>query len=200
MRELILQMQYTLDGFVSGPNGELDWIFPDLDAEFAAWETARLWEAGAHLMGSVTYYDMAAHWPSSDEPYAAPMNTIPKIVFSDSIKKAHWGETRIVAGDLGVELRRLKQQAGNDLLAHGGVRFAQSLIRTGLIDLYRLVVHPVALGKGQSLFSAVDPQIRFRPVSEITFKTGIVVMELRPEYLQHLPQDTSRERGIRTGN
>jgi dihydrofolate reductase len=200
MRELILQMQYTLDGFVSGPNGELDWIFPDFDDEFAAWETERLWEAGAHLMGSVTYYDMAAHWPASDEPYAAPMNQIPKIVFSRSIKKAHWGETRIVPGDLGVEIRRLKQQSGKDLMAHGGVRFAQSLIRTGLIDLYRLIVHPVALGKGQSLFSAVDAHVRFKPVGETTFKTGIVVMELRPEYLHHHPAIVSREKGIRTGN
>src|SRR5438876_12382505 len=74
MRKLILQMQCSLDGFVSGPNGELDWIFPDLDAEYAAWGVERLWRAGAHLMGGVTFRDMAAQWPSSTEPYAAPMN------------------------------------------------------------------------------------------------------------------------------
>jgi hypothetical protein len=82
MRKLILQMQCSIDGFVAGPHGKLNWIFPDLDAEYAGGGVERLWRPGAHLMGGVAYRDMAAHWPSSTEPFAKPMNQIPKIVFS----------------------------------------------------------------------------------------------------------------------
>jgi len=180
MRKLILQMQYSLDGFVSGPNGELDWIFPDLDAEYAAWGVERLWRAGAHLMGGVTYRDMAAHWPSSTEPYAAPMNQIPKIVFSGSLKNADWRDTRIVSGDLAKEIARLKQEPGRDLLAHGGVRFAQSLVRTRSIDEYWLVIHPIALGRGMRIFSDLAAPMRFKLVSQAKFKTGLIAMEMQP--------------------
>jgi dihydrofolate reductase len=180
MRKLILQMQYSLDGFVGGSNGELDWIFPDFDADFATWEVEKLWQAGANLMGSVTYRDMASHWPSSTEPYAAPMNQILKIVFSKRLKEAAWGETRIVSGDLATELARLKQEPGRDLLAHGGARFAQSVIRSGLIDEYRLIIHPVVLGSGLRIFADVAAPIRFKLANETIFKTGIIAMELRP--------------------
>ena len=180
MRKLILQMQYSLDGFVSSPNGELDWIFPDFDAEYAVWCVERLWLVGAHVMGGATYRDMAAHWPSSTEPYAAPMNQIPKVVFSGSLKSADWGDTRIVSGDLAKEIARLKQEPGRDLLAHGGVRFAQSLVRTRSIDEYRLIIHPVVLGRGKGIFSDLAAQIRFKLVNQAIFKTGLIAMEMQP--------------------
>jgi dihydrofolate reductase len=82
MRKLILKMSMSADGFVAGPNGEIDWIFKSLDEGTTSWEMATLSQAGVHIMGSRTFRDMAAHWPSSTEPYAAPMNEIPKIVFS----------------------------------------------------------------------------------------------------------------------
>ena len=90
MRKLILKMQCSLDGFVGGPKGELDWIFASFDAEFEVRESERLWHAGAHLMGKATYGDMAAHWPTSTEAYAPPMNQIPKIVFSHSLQTTPW--------------------------------------------------------------------------------------------------------------
>jgi dihydrofolate reductase len=185
MRKLVLQMQYSLDGFVAGPNGELDWIFQDFDDEFVKWVVEKLWQAGAHLMGSKTYKDMAAHWPSSKEPFAAAMNQIPKIVFSRSLEHADWKETRIVSGDLAQEIARLKQEPGGDLLAHGGVRFARSLIGSGLIDEYRLVVHRVVLGKGLPIFSDLSAPLRFKVVNEITLNSGLVVLELQqPESLK----------------
>jgi dihydrofolate reductase len=180
MRRLILQMQCSLDGFVGGPNGELDWIFPDFDEESAQWEVGKLWQAGAHLMGGATYRDMAAHWPSSTEPYAAPMNQIPKVVFSESLKAADWAETRIISGDLSQEISQLKQGPGGDLLAHGGARFAQSLVRSGLIDEYRLMVHPVALGRGLRLFPDLEVPLRLMLTEAITFKTGMIVQILYP--------------------
>jgi dihydrofolate reductase len=181
MRRLILQMQCSIDGFVGGPNGELEWIFPDFDDEYAAWSVENLRQAGAHLMGGVTYRDMAAHWPGSTEPYAAPMNEIPKIVFSGSLTEADWAETRIVSGDLGQEIARLKQEPGRDLLAHGGARFAQSLVRTGLIDEYRLIVHPVVLGSGLRLFPDRGEPVRLKLAEVTTFKTGAIAEVFRPE-------------------
>lgn len=82
MRKLILKMSITLDGFVCGPNGELDWIFKTMSEDGAAWTVEKVWQAGAHVMGRKTFHDMAAYWPNSSEVFAAPMNEIPKIVFS----------------------------------------------------------------------------------------------------------------------
>lgn len=180
MRKLILQMQCSLDGMVRGTNGELDWVFQNLDDEYAKWAAKKLGEAGAHLMGSVTYHDMAAHWPSSTEPYAAPMNDIPKVVFSKSLKKAEWPETAIASGDFAQEILKLKRDPGPDLLAHGGVRFAHALIRSGLVDMYRLIIHPVALGSGSPLFPALPAPLRLKSVSEKRFSSGVVERELEP--------------------
>ncbi|HEX9448658.1 MAG TPA: dihydrofolate reductase family protein [Dongiaceae bacterium] len=82
MRKLILKMSLSVDGFVGGPTGEVDWVFKSLDEAVTAWIVETLWQAGVHIMGSRTFQDMAAWWPTSTEPFAPPMNEIPKIVFS----------------------------------------------------------------------------------------------------------------------
>jgi dihydrofolate reductase len=108
------------------------------------------------------------------------MNEIPKVVFSDSLTSADWGETTIAAGDLAEAVTRLKRERRDGyLLAHGGVRFARSLVETGLIDEYRLVVHPVVLGAGERLFTA---PLTVEPMSTIAFSRGAVahVFAARP--------------------
>lgn len=179
MRKLILQMQVSLDGFVAGPKGELDWIFADFDGGLERWTIEKLWQAGAHLMGSATYRDMAAYWPNSGETFAAPMNQIPKVVFSRSPLDASWPETRVMSGNLAEAVARLKSEAGGDLLAHGGTRFAQSLVRAGLIDDYRLIVHPIALGNGLRLFPDSPMPIRLKLVEAIPFESGAIAMTYR---------------------
>jgi dihydrofolate reductase len=180
MRRLILQMQMTLDGFIGGPNGEVDWAFPGFNDEYAAWGAAELWNASVHLMGRVTYDEMAAHWPTSTEPYAAPMNEIPKIVFSRALKRADWPETRIVATDPCTEITRLKRDDGKPLLAHGGAQIARTLIRSGQIDIYRLIVHPVVLGNGRSLFDEIEAPFRLRLTDLRKFGTGVVAKTFVP--------------------
>ena len=180
MRLLILQMQMTLDGFVGGPNGEVDWAFPGFNDEYAAWGAAELWNASAHLMGRVTYHEMAAHWPTSTEPYAAPMNDIPKIVFSHTLQRADWAETRIVAGDPGTEVARLKHDPGKPLLVHGGAKLARAMIRSGEVDVFRLIVHPVVLGKGRGLFDEIDEPRRLRLTDLRQFGTGVVAKTFIP--------------------
>jgi dihydrofolate reductase len=179
MRKLIVQMQISIDGFVGGPNGELDWIFPDFDERLTRWTMDRVWQAGAHLMGRATYDAMAAHWPSSTEPFSAPMNEIPKIVFSHSLKEARWAETRVVGGDLSQEIGRLKAESGKELLAHGGARFVGALADAGLVDEYRLVEHPVALGKGLKIFSELAAPLRLELAEATAFKSGAVAKVYR---------------------
>ena len=108
------------------------------------------------------------------------MNEIPKVVFSNSLASAEWGETTIAAGDLAESIARLKRERGDGyLLAHGGVRFARSLVQTGLIDEYRVVVHPAVLGAGERLFTA---PLTIEPTSTTVFSGGAVahVFAARP--------------------
>jgi dihydrofolate reductase len=152
---MVLKMHVSLDGFVATEDGEVEWLFRHFDDEMREWEVHGLWQAGVHVMGRVTYGEMAEHWPSSTEPYAPPMNEIPKVVFSKSLEGAEWTDSRVEQADLAEGIEALKRDPGNEILAHGGARFAQSLSRQGLIDEYRLIAHPIALGAGLPLFS--DP-------------------------------------------
>ena len=119
MRKVVLQMQVSLDGFVGGPDGEIDWIFPGFDDEFTAWEVDSLWQAGVHVMGGVTGRGLAEYWPSPaeerDKPFAAAMNQIPKVIFSKTLDKVDWNETRIAKGDVVEEITRLKQEPGKHI-------------------------------------------------------------------------------------
>lgn len=153
MRKVILKMHTSLDGYVRDAGGEVrDWIFRSYDEELQAWEVDLLWQAGTHVMGRRLYEEMAAYWPRSTEPFAQPMNEIPKVVFSRTMRRADWGPSRVFAGAVEAELARLKQDSGKDILAHGGAEFAQALSGFGLIDEYRLIVHPVFLAGGLPLF------------------------------------------------
>ncbi len=178
-RRLVLQMGVSLDGIVAVGRGdgsvpvmEGEWGLPPEDPELTRLKLAWVREAGAHLMGRVTYEAMAAHWPSSTHAYAAPMNDIPKIVFSNTLDRADWGHTQIVRGDFAQEIARLKREPGKDLLAHGGATFVQSLARNDLIDEYRLITHPVAVGNGFPLFKDLQTPLRMALVDARTFDSA----------------------------
>ena len=138
---------------------------------------AGLWDAGTHLMGRGAYDDMAPHWPTSTDIYAPPMNEIPKVVFSSTLTDPAWADTRVVSGDLATEIATLKAEDGGPLLLHGGASFARALAGLGLIDEYRLYVHPVALGDGLPLFGE---RVRLKLVDSRTFATGVVASRLVP--------------------
>ena len=190
MRRLVLKMSRSLDGFVCGPNGETDWMIRSRDEGGKAWVAESLWRAGLHAMGSRSYFAWAGYWPTSTDLLAAPMNDIPKVVFTrqrsldlitgDSAQAASWAEAQIANGDLATEIGRLKQEPGKDILAHGGAGFAQSLARLGLIDEYRLVVHPVALGVGLPLFAELPMPLDLKLVGTSIFASGVVAQVYRP--------------------
>ena len=155
MASLILKMSVSLDGFVAPVDGSTDWIAAGRSDDALRWAVDTVSDASAHLVGAATYAEWATFWPSASGPFAKPMNEIPKVVFSSSIAAADWGDTTVAAGDLAEAITRLKHERSDGyLLAHGGVRFARSLVETGLIDEYRLSIHPVVLGAGERLFPA----------------------------------------------
>src|ERR1700733_2999353 len=134
MTSLVLKMSVSLDGYVAPTDGSPGWIAAGGSDDAVSWNVETVSNAGAHLMGATTYALMAAHWPSDSGPFAKPMNEIPKVVFSDSLVSADWGETTIATGDLAEAITRLKQErSGGYLLAHGGARFARSLVESGFV-------------------------------------------------------------------
>ena len=178
MRPLILKMDISLDGFVGALDGDVQWAVDDFgDPELQQFMLAGLWDAGTHLMGRGAYDDMAPFWPTSTDIYAPPMNEIPKVVFSRTLTDPDWADTRVVAGDAATEIAALKAEDGKPLLLHGGAGFARSLADLGLIDEYRLLIHPVALGAGLPLFGV---RTRLRLTDTRSFATGVVASTLVP--------------------
>jgi dihydrofolate reductase len=188
MRKLVMKMSISLDGFVAGPNGETEWIFKNSDETSRAWGVERSWEAGLIIMGRKSFENMAPYWPTATGPFAAPMNEIPKGVFTQKGYKginpvpnveqtaaaASWSEARVFDGDLATEIKTLKSEPGKPICAIGGAGFMRNLIATGLIDEYHLAVHPLILGKGLSFFTGVAQQLDLKLIETKAFPGGIV--------------------------
>ncbi len=179
MRQVILQMGMSLDGYVASDAEHPGVAVPE-DAELVGWKLDRVAKDGAHLMGRTTYLEMASYWPHSTHQYAAPMNDIPKIVFSRTLREGSWPTTRIASGDLAAEIAAIKDEPGRDVMVHGGASFAAALAAHGLIDEYCLVIQPVAVGHGQALFASLPAALRLELVEARSFECGVVVHVYRP--------------------
>jgi dihydrofolate reductase len=172
MASLVLKMSVSLDGYVAPADGNSDWAAAGRSDDGARWTLETVSNAATHLIGATTYSQWAGFWPGAAGPFAQPMNEIPKVVFSDSLTSADWGPATIARGDVAAAVTRLKHEHPDGyLLAQGGVRFARSLVQAGLIDEYRLVVHPVILGAGERLFTT---PLTIDPVSTTAFSRGAV--------------------------
>jgi dihydrofolate reductase len=182
MRKLVLSMGVSLDGLVARPGryGAGGWGLPPEDPALKERKLGWMHDVGLHLMGRNTYEEMAGFWPTSDDPYAAPMNEIPKVVFSSTLERADWPDSRIARGELAEEIAQLKREPGKDMLAWGGAAFAQSLSRLGLVDEYRLILQPVALGDGLPLFKDLTAPLRLELVDAQTYPTGATLHVYRP--------------------
>lgn len=178
MRNVVLIMTASIDGYVVAPKGHAGGL-PE-PAELTQWKLDRIRRAGAHIMGRVTYQEMAGFWPTSSDDYAAPMNEIPKVVFSKTLREAPWRESTIASGELADEIAALKSQPGGEIIAWGGASFAQALARAGLIDEYAIVVQPVAYGGGQPIFQDLPDALHLRAVATTTFPSGTMLRQYQP--------------------
>jgi len=168
-------------------DGKLDFA-KSRSPDGAAWVAEKMGQAGAHLMGRKAFCEMASFWPNAGGILAKPMNEIPKIVFSKkgfdpsqaSIAKG-WADAKVVTGDLAKGIRDLKKQKGKDLMAHGGIEFAQNLVQTGLIDEFCLAIHPVAAGSGFGLFEKLSKPLYLKLIETKVFSTGAMVHVYQPE-------------------
>jgi dihydrofolate reductase len=181
MRHVVLQMGVTLDGYVAGPGGRLDWGLPAEHPQVRAWKVASLRKVGTHIMGRVTYEQMASHWPDATGEYAEFMNSLPKVAFSRTLSAAEWAGSRIARGDLTEEVTALKREPGGEIMAHGGAAFVQALSAHRLIDEYRLVIMPVALGSGLPLFKDLPEPLQLDLTEATTFPDGTVVHAYQPK-------------------
>jgi dihydrofolate reductase len=189
MRKIKLQMQLSLDGFVSGPNGEMDWMAWDWDDEIKKYVTELTDSADTLLMGRILYQGMSMHWPAiaakaksekGDIEFADRMNSTPKIVFSKTLEKADWTNTSLLSGNIEEEIYRLKQQSGKDLLLYGGAGLVSSFVKSGLIDEYHLFINPAAIGNGKSIFKKVENKVKLKLVKSQSFPCGIALLCYEP--------------------
>lgn len=190
MRKLIMKMSISVDGFVCGSNGENDWIFRSSDEESRAWVLQSAREAGLFIMGRKSFETMSPYWPTAAGPLAATMNETPKAVFTQQGFKVSpgaatpeavsWNEARVIKGDLAEGIRQLKQEPGKPILAFGGAGFMRNLIKTGLIDEFQLVTHPVVLGAGMPIFTGLEKPLDLKLVDVKAFPKGVVVHTYHP--------------------
>jgi len=173
MRNVVLIMTASIDGFVEAPKGHAGGL-PE-PTELHRWKLDRIRQAGTHIMGRVTYEEMASFWPTSSADYAAPMNDIPKVVFSKTIQDAPWPESSIARGELGDEISVLKSQPGGEIIAWGGANFVQALSRAGLIDEYAIITQPVAYGGGKPIFRDLPDALHLELLAAQTFSSGTML-------------------------
>ena len=178
MRNVVLIMTASVDGYVVAPQGHAGGL-PE-PAELTRWKLDRIRRAGTHIMGRVTYQEMASFWPASCDDYAAPMNDLPKVVFSKTLREAAWPGTSIARGDLAEEIKALKAGPGGEIIAWGGARFVQALSRAGLIDRYAIVVQPVAYGAGEPIFRDLPGTLQLRLLSSATYPSGTMLHLYQP--------------------
>ncbi len=184
MRKVILFMMVTLDGFFEGPNGELDWH--NVDEEFNEFAEDQLNSVDVLLFGRRTYEMMANYWPTPsatrDDPIIAKkMNAMPKIVFSRTLEKVGWNNSRLIKENIAEEISSLKQRPGKDLIVFGSSDLAVSLIQMHLIDEYRIMVNPVVLGDGKPLFKGIEDKLNLKLRNTKTFGSGNVLLYYQPD-------------------
>jgi len=185
-RQLILHMSVSLDGFVAHTEGVIDWHSTpgaggvDHGGRRHRANLELLGQIGAIVIGRGGYVDMEKGWSGSDNPMAVLMNSLPKVVFSQSLSEVTWNNSRLSRAPLEDEVPALKREPGKDLVVFGGARIAHSLMRHRLIDEYRLTVHPVALGEGLPLMHGLPEPQRLELISSTAYADGCVSQVFRP--------------------
>ncbi|WP_285621110.1 dihydrofolate reductase family protein [Actinoallomurus iriomotensis] len=189
MRKIIYWVHASIDGFIAGPNGEFDW--PAVGPELFAYSNGINEHVDTLMYGRVVWDFMAAYWPTADadpettdehaRSFAPYWRRTPKVVVSRTLEKAAW-DARVIGANLAEEVAELKRGPGKDILLTGGAEVAASLTDLGLLDDYRIVIHPVVLGGGRRLFLEPKDRVGMTLVESRTFDSQTVMLryERRP--------------------
>jgi dihydrofolate reductase len=185
MRKLKLQMQITLDGFVTANKGGANFNW---DNEVRTFSIANTAEVDCIILGRTTAKDFIPHWASvasnpgdPDHVFGKQLTDIPKIVFSNTLATSKWSNTKLAKGEISEEIYRLKKQTGKDMLVYGGSSFVSSLIKEGLIDQYYLLVNPVAIGNGLTIFQSLKGQLSLNLLESRQFSCGTILLIYEPK-------------------
>ena len=189
MRRLIVSNLMSLDGFLSGPNGELDWFvspgFP-MNTEYGTYVKDLISSVGGMLLGRRTYEEFASYWPTAtdnDPDITEKMNVLPKYVFSKTLDRVEWGKwgtAFLVKGDAAAEAKKLKEEPGRDLAIYGSGQLVSALMKAGLVDEIQAFVQPWILGQGRGEFVGLTDRYELELIKATPFKSGAVGLFYRP--------------------
>ena len=186
MQKLVVFNNVTLDGYFSGVNGDISWAHKDKkDPEWDAFVAENASAGGLLLFGRITYELMASYWPTpqamKDDPVVAErMNNLPKVVFSKTLEKASWDNTRIVKGGMGAETRKMKKQTGKGMTILGSGSIVSQMTQAGLVDEYQIVMNPVILGEGRTMFDGIKEKLALKLTRTRAFANGNVLQCYEP--------------------
>jgi dihydrofolate reductase len=186
MRRLVVFNQVSLDGYFVDAHGDMRWAYADpADAEWNAFAAGNARGGGVLLFGRKTYELMASYWPTPAAAQANPvvaerMNALPKVVFSRTLDEATWQNTRLVRDDPASEVRRMRGEPGDGMAILGSGTIVSQLTGQGLIDEYQIVVVPIILGRGRTLFEGVSKQVRLKLIDTRRFRNGNVLLCYQP--------------------
>ncbi len=186
MPRLVVFNQVSLDGFIADSKGDMSWAHTTAkDPEWDAFVAGNAKGGGRLLFGRVTYELMASYWPTptaaaNDPVVAEQMNNLSKIVFSRTMEKASWKNTRLVKGSLAAEVRELKKERGEDMVILGSGSIVSQLAQEGLVDEFQVIVIPVVLGKGKSMFETIKGKLTLTLTKTRTFANGRVMLCYEP--------------------
>jgi dihydrofolate reductase len=180
VKKIILSTNISLDGYMGGPNGELDWHFQNWNDEMSKFAFEQLKTMDTILAGRVTYESMATHFSGLTDEFSQMMNAYSKIVFSKTLEKAEWNNSKIIRENIAEEIAKLKQQPGKDMIMWGGVSIVTTFMELNLIDEYRIFIAPIVLGSGINFGKDLKNRLNLKLLKTQTFSNGVVLHYYEP--------------------
>ncbi len=177
MRKIIVSNMVSMDGFIARPNGEIDWFVWDNELERRTIEM--MGTIDTILFGRVTYEMMASYWPNAtvDNPYIKErMNSLSKIVFSRTLDKVEWNNSSLVSEIDPKRILRMKRMAGKNIVIFGSGKIVSAMALLGLIDEYRIIVNPIILGDGKSMFKGLKESQKLKLIDTMQFGSGVAIL------------------------